>query len=295
MQANSPALRKARSSLSAPRRCFWSTPGFTILTDPNFLHKGEQVHLGYGLRSTRRTNPAIAFEQLPPVDLVILSHMHEDHFDKLVQERLDRSLPIVTTGHASAALNGMGFKSTYPLDTWQSITMSKGTAQLRITSMPGKHGPGLLDKALPQVMGSMLEFSMQGGATTMRLYITGDTLMHEDLKEIPQRYPNIDLAILHLGGTKVMGILLTMDDKQGVEALKLVRPRVALPVHYNDYTVFKSPLRDFARAVRDAGLQNRVRYLKHGDTYNFRVPAPAEIPVRGTMREAQVSAGADQM
>src|SRR3954468_7715966 len=71
--------------------------GFTILTDPNFLHQGDHVHLGYGLKSRRLTNPAIALDQLPAVDLVLLSHFHGDHFDQLVQERLDRSIPIVST------------------------------------------------------------------------------------------------------------------------------------------------------------------------------------------------------
>jgi hypothetical protein len=40
--------------------------GFTILTDPNFLHQGDHVHLGYGLISRRQTNPAIEIEDLPP-------------------------------------------------------------------------------------------------------------------------------------------------------------------------------------------------------------------------------------
>jgi len=62
--------------------------GFTILTDPNFLHKGDHVHLGYGLTSERKTNPAIAFDDLPAIDLVVLSHFHGDHFDQLVQKRL---------------------------------------------------------------------------------------------------------------------------------------------------------------------------------------------------------------
>ena len=46
--------------------------GFTILTDPNFLHQGDHVHLGYGIHSARRTNPAMELEELPPIDLVIL-------------------------------------------------------------------------------------------------------------------------------------------------------------------------------------------------------------------------------
>src|SRR5215208_8067919 len=83
--------------------------GFTILTDPNFLHAGEQVHLGYGLHSTRRTNPAIEIEDLPPLDLIVLSHLHEDHFDRVAEEKLDKSVTIVTTRHAAAALEKAGF------------------------------------------------------------------------------------------------------------------------------------------------------------------------------------------
>src|SRR5512146_246284 len=46
--------------------------GLTLLTDPNFLHKGDHAHLGYGLTSKRLTNPAIELEDLPHVDMVIL-------------------------------------------------------------------------------------------------------------------------------------------------------------------------------------------------------------------------------
>src|SRR5947209_13896520 len=84
--------------------------GFTILTDPNFLHQGDHVHLGYGLRSTRRTNPAMEIEQLPALDLIVLSHMHEDHFDRLVEQKLDKRHRIVTTPHAAAALKKKGFR-----------------------------------------------------------------------------------------------------------------------------------------------------------------------------------------
>src|SRR5919112_6754772 len=75
--------------------------GLTILTDPNFLHRGEYVHLGYGLRSKRLTEPAMKLDALPPIDLIVLSHLHEDHFDRLVQRQLSRTIPIVTTRKAA--------------------------------------------------------------------------------------------------------------------------------------------------------------------------------------------------
>jgi L-ascorbate metabolism protein UlaG (beta-lactamase superfamily) len=68
-------------------------------------------------------------------------------------------------------------------------------------------------------------------------------------------------------------VMVTMDARQGVEAIRIIEPRTAIPIHYNDYTVFKSPLEDFKRAVAEAGLEERVHYLSHGDTYEFEVPA----------------------
>ena len=247
--------------------------GFTILTDPNFLHAGDHVHLGYGLLSQRLTNPAVEIEDLPPLDLVVLSHLHGDHFDRVAEEKLDKTLPIITTPHAARYLEGKGFRPLEGLRTWESLSVRKGDARLSITAMPGTHAPGPLRKVLPPVMGSMLEFGdADDGGTRLRLYISGDTLVHNRLREIPRRYPEIDLALLHLGGTRVLGILVTMDAEQGVEALRIIDPRTAVPIHYNDYGVFKSPLEDFQKAVTEAGLEDRVRYLAHGETYEFEVP-----------------------
>jgi L-ascorbate metabolism protein UlaG (beta-lactamase superfamily) len=245
--------------------------GFTLLTDPNFLHAGDHVHLGYGLRSKRKTNPAIEIDDLPPLDLCVLSHRHEDHWDRIADERLPKSLHVVTTPHAVKNLNNVGFHNTHALDTWDTITITKGDIWLRITAMPGTHGPGPVSGLLPPVMGSMLEWGTGTEEPRFRLYISGDTLVHDRLKEIPQRYPNIDLGLFHLGGTKVMGLLLTMDAKQGIQAIRIIRPKHAIPIHYNDYTVFKSPLEDFIRAVQEANLDTEVHYLAHGETYTFNV------------------------
>ncbi len=79
--------------------------------------------------------------------------------------------------------------------------------------------------------------------------------------------------MIHLGGTRVLGILVTMDDEQGVEAIKIIQPETVIPIHFNDYDVFKSPLEDFKRAAEKAGLSEKIVYLAHGETYNFEIPA----------------------
>ena len=72
--------------------------GFTILTDPNFLHAGEHVHLGYGLSSKRTTNPAVEIEDLPPLDFVLLSHLHGDHFDRVAERKLNKAMRARSSG-----------------------------------------------------------------------------------------------------------------------------------------------------------------------------------------------------
>src|ERR1043165_4565655 len=105
--------------------------GFTILTDPNFLHAGDHVHLGYGLTSERLTEPAIDIDELPPVDLCVLSHYHGDHFDQIVEEKLQKDLPIVTTPSAVAELEARNFTGGVGLETWESAEFIKGAAHLR--------------------------------------------------------------------------------------------------------------------------------------------------------------------
>ena len=131
-----------------------------------------------------------------------------------------------------------------------------------------------------------------GGISTdrriaFRLYITGDTLIFDDLKEIPRRYKDIDLALLHLGGTRVAGLLVTMDAKQGVELVQLVRPRQAIPIHYNDYDVFTSSLSDFQHEVEAAGLsrsdplpESRRYATPFGCLPNGRLPDEARAAIR---------------
>ena len=130
------------------------------------------------------------------------------------------------------------------------------------------------------------------------IYISGDTLMVDELKEIPERYTRagkpVDLMLVHLGGTTIPGpsvplLMVTMDAKQGIELIQLVQPDVTIPIHYecvllylleclficgfvcSDYDVFLSPLEDFKKAVEEAGLGAKVVYLDRKDEYRFKV------------------------
>jgi L-ascorbate metabolism protein UlaG (beta-lactamase superfamily) len=239
----------------------------TLLTDPNFLHQGQRAYLGYGLTAKRQTEPALSVEQLPTLDAIVLSHLHGDHWDRQAQRGLDRELPILTTPHASKRLQLRGFTRALGLRTWSSHELIRGSSRLRITSMPGRHAPGLLRRVLPPVMGSLLEFGPVSGEVELRMYLTGDTLFIDDLREIPVRYPLIDAAVVHLGGTRLPGgLMVTMDAVQGADLVELVKPAMTIPVHFDDYRLFKSPLSDFRAEVSRRGIADSVRFVGRGDT-----------------------------
>lgn len=239
---------------------------FTLLTDPNFLHRGQRAYLGRGLWSKRLTDPAITPATLPAaLDAVVLSHLHGDHFDRVARRGLDHDLPVLTTPPAARRLQRWGFGAAHAMDTWDDVELTRDAWTLRVVSVPGEHGPAVVRRVLPTVMGSVLELR-EGGELRLRVYISGDTLHRPWLAEVLERTGPLDAAVLHLGGTRVAGILVTMDHRQGADLVELLRPGVVVPVHHDDYGVFRSSLAQFLDETTRRGLVERVRVVRRGET-----------------------------
>src|SRR4051794_26878786 len=245
-----------------------SLGGATLLTDPNFLHRGQRAYLGYGMWSTRRTEPAMGPADLPELDAVLLSHLHGDHFDRVARRGLDSDVPVLTTGQAARRLRRWGFAQAEGLRDWQTVELPAPDGVLRVTAVPGRHGPGPVDLLLPDVIGTVVELD-RPGRDTFRLYITGDVLFRPELAAVVERRGPLDAMLVHLGGTRLLGLLLTMDARQGGDLVELLRPRVTVPVHYDDYPVFRSPLSHFLREVRRRGLPGEVRPIMRGQSLSL--------------------------
>jgi L-ascorbate metabolism protein UlaG (beta-lactamase superfamily) len=241
--------------------------GFTVLTDPNFLGKGQRAYLGKGLWSKRLTEPAMQVGDLPPLDAVVLSHLHGDHWDRVARRGLDRRVPVITTPHAARRLVRSGF-DTHGLQTWDDHLVDRAGEQLRVVSVPAIHARGVMGRVLPPVMGTILEHRV-GGTVHKRIYVSGDTLTGDHLDAIRSRFPDIDAAVVHLGGTRVLAHTVTMDGEQGVDFIRRIEPSVAIPVHYDDYRVFRSPLSAFLDRADRAETSTAVRVVHRGDTISL--------------------------
>ncbi len=237
---------------------------FTLLTDPAFGLAGSRVYLGWGAWTRRVKDPVLGAVDVERLDAMLLSHLHGDHFDAEARSRIPGDLPIVTTPQAGHRLRRKRFTAAQGLPVWESHEWSRGRQRLRVTAVPGRHGPGFVDRLLPDVMGSVLELE-EDGVARLRLYITGDTLYRPSLIEVPRRCGPIDAMLIHLGGTRLLGMLLTMDGRQGSELTDVIRPQLTVPIHNDDYRIQKSPLSEYLGHARTRGLSG-ITPVSRGDT-----------------------------
>jgi L-ascorbate metabolism protein UlaG (beta-lactamase superfamily) len=237
--------------------------GFILLTDPSFLRRGQRAYLGKELWSRHVTEPALNPAALPRGDAVLLSHLHGHHFDRVAHRQLPTTAPLLTTPSAARKLRRSGF-STFGLDKWEGHLVRKEDETLVVEALPAVHARGSKRALLPPVMGSRLTHERDG--VVRRVYVSGDTLTGDHVREIHERHPNIDVGIVHLGGTRVLWQTLTIDAVMGVEWVRVVRPDVVIPVHYDDYRVFRSPLSDFVDELNRAGPSTRLLLPERGET-----------------------------
>ncbi|KAJ5296129.1 hypothetical protein N7508_010950 [Penicillium antarcticum] len=245
--------------------------GTRVITDPNFAVEGEKIHLKRGVTSTCLTNPAVDLHNLPRIDLVLLSHYHEGYFDPKIEASLRRDIPIVTTPQVKTHLISKDqelFTSVSALRPFEHVDIYiQGTdgpkqPRLRVTGMPGKNVASkrvlqALTHATPPTNGWMLELGYGTADTpeftcSYRISISGDILATKELQEVTRRYEGqpIDLMLARLGGTTLPSFLVgrimeplastvNMDAEDGVTLMQLMKPGLTIPIHYDDFDLFK--------------------------------------------------------
>jgi L-ascorbate metabolism protein UlaG (beta-lactamase superfamily) len=162
--------------------------GLNVLTDPIWSERCSPVSWA-GPRRMRP--PGIRFEDLPPIDLVLVSHNHYDHLDLSTLRRLSARKPRILVGLGNRALlAGEGIASN-ELDWGQEATVGP----LRVTAVPARHfsGRGLCDRNRTLWTG----FVVQGPSGAV--YFAGDTGFGPHFADIGRRFGPLRLALLPIG------------------------------------------------------------------------------------------------
>src|SRR6516225_1278754 len=113
--------------------------GVTILTDPVLFPRVGIRLPGFTIGPKRLTAPALSFDELPKVDLVLLSHAHFDHLDLRTLRRFDESTSVITARATRDLLKATRFSHVTELDWGQNQSLSTTAGEIEITAFPVKH------------------------------------------------------------------------------------------------------------------------------------------------------------
>ena len=228
--------------------------GVRLLTDP--LLRNRVTHL-------RRTVP-VAAGGLRGIDAVLISHVHYDHLDLPSLEKLGRSLPVVVPRGAGAMLRRRRFEHVVEVEAGEEIAV--GTVSVRATPASHDAGRGPLRTSAPA-----LGYLVSGSRS---VYFAGDTDIFDAMAELA---PDLDVALVPVWG---WGPTLGdghLDPRGAAEALALLRPRIAVPIHWGTYfpiqhgrgAFLTDPPEDFRRAAAELAPEVDVHVLPVGGSLDL--------------------------
>jgi L-ascorbate metabolism protein UlaG (beta-lactamase superfamily) len=201
-------------------------PGMNILTDPVFSsYAGPFGRIG----PRRARPPALALKQLPPIDLVLLSHNHYDHADLPALKWLARKRRsfIVTTLGNQAWLNKNGIDAVTELDWWQNYRIDP---DLEITCTPAQHFSA-------RTLWDRNETLWGGFALRTReiaIYFAGDSGWCRAFEMIGERLGPFDLSLIPIGAYEPRWFMKTvhMNPDEAAQAHLAVRSRRSIGMHF---------------------------------------------------------------
>jgi L-ascorbate metabolism protein UlaG (beta-lactamase superfamily) len=237
--------------------------GWRILTDPTFDPPGRRYRFGWGTSSRKTVGPALTPEQLPPIDLVLLTHhQHADNLDDAGREFLHRQADsVITTPAGSRAL---GYTHVTGLNPWaRQALMPLSRPRLTVTATPARHGPPLSKPIAGAVTGFVIE---SPDTEVPTIWITGDSVLYRGLRQVAASF-DIDVLVMHLGGVgfPISGPLkYTMNGADGVQLAHLLDPQVIVPVHHEGWSHFRETRDALTAAFAQAPEDVRARVLWPG-------------------------------
>ncbi len=207
--------------------------GVNVLTDPIWSQRTSPVSFA-GPKRVRP--PGIRFEDLPPIDAVVISHNHYDHLDVPTLLRLQDAFPklrIFAGLGNKALLDGLGFPNVSELDWWQSTRL--GATAVELHSVPVQHfsNRGVTDEEGTLWTGWVIE------GTNGRVYFGGDTAYGPHFKAAGERLGPFRLAVLPIGAYLPEWFMspVHMTPADAVRAKADLRARVMVPMHYGTFAL----------------------------------------------------------
>lgn len=241
--------------------------GMNILTDPIF---GDASWM-----FKRILPPGVMPQDMPQIDLVIISHNHYDHLDKHALIALKKANPdmhILVPQGDKQWCDSHGFNNSFELMWWDQHEYKKGDQKIISTFLPAWHWSqrGIFDKNKSLWGSWMLEWS------GYHIYFGGDTAYSRHFKNIAQHFPSIDLALMPIGPCEPRWWMKKthMDSYEATQAFLDLNAKQFVPMHWGAFPFgidqFLLPIERLEKAWLEKGIKNdQLHIMTAGQDKSF--------------------------
>lgn len=189
------------------------------------------------------------------VDLIVVTHGHGDHLGDTVEIAKKNDVPVICIHELSRLLSKKGVEAM-----GMNIGGTISSSGVSVTMVPAFHSADVEedDEIISAGMPAGVIVSMDG----VKVYHTGDTDVFLDMQLIGELHkPDVMLVPI--------GDVYTMSIPGAVKALELVKPKIAIPMHYNTFPLIEKDPEEFRKAVEEKGLDVKVVILKPGEAFEL--------------------------
>lgn len=239
--------------------------GMNILTDPIFSYRASPLPF-WGPR--RRAAPGIALKDLPPIDIVVISHNHYDHLDVNTIRALGPDALYLTPLGFEQWFADRGVPQSRQLDWWQTIKLTG----FNFTLVPAQHFSGRMILDLNKTLWGGWVIEKNG----RKVYFAGDTGYTKEFKELGARMGPMDVSLLPIGAYAPRDVLklLHADPYDAVQMHQDVKSKRSIGMHWGTFRLTTEPLQEPPAILRDAlkkaGLSEKEFFtVKIGQTVAY--------------------------
>ncbi len=237
--------------------------GVTILTDPVLFPRiGIRIPFLFTIGPKRLTAPALTVDELPKIDIILLSHAHFDHTDWRTLRKFGRSTKVITARNTGDLLNGTRLRDITQLDWGESQSIDTPAGGIEITAVPVQH------------WGARMQHDDHRGYNAYlierndrRILFGGDTAFTETFTKLRAHGP-IDLAIVSIAAYNPW-IRSHANPEQAVQMANDAGARFIMPIHHQTFRLsfepYREPIERFEAALHNQS--ERVALREIGETF----------------------------
>jgi L-ascorbate metabolism protein UlaG (beta-lactamase superfamily) len=225
--------------------------GTTIITDPVFSNRIGISLLGLTtIGPNRLVEPALTFEELPPIDLILLSHAHMDHLDGPSLGKFSRDIPVILAKNTIDVVDHFGWKKAHELDWGEKIVVGDVEVEAVRVKHFGWRYPWEVDRSKGNWEGRSFNayvISRDG----KRIVFGGDTAYQEYFKRLANDKQPIELALMPIGAYDPW-IFNHANPEQALEMARHMGARAILPMHWRTFVQSDEPTMEPIERLKNA-------------------------------------------